>query len=165
MEGYVLVLNQDFSPLTICSVKKAFLLVYLDKAEMVFSAAEKSIRTVSQSFPYPSVIKTQQYVSMPYKGLVLTRQNIFRRDGYECQYCGSKKDLTLDHLIPRSKGGKSSWKNLVTACKRCNARKGDRKPEEVGLGLRTKPSKPSYFLFMVDNFGKVNKEWLRFLKK
>ena len=163
MEGHVLVLNQDFSPMTICSVKKAFLLVYLNKADLVFAPGNKTIRTVDKSFPLPSIIKINQYISIPFKGLVLTRQNVFRRDNYECQYCGSKKDLTLDHLIPRSKGGKSSWKNLVTACKRCNAKKGDFKPEEVGLKLKRAPHRPSYFLFMANNFGKMDNEWERFL--
>ena len=144
----VLVLNQDYTPLTICSFQRAFLLVFLEKAELLDQVSEKSLRTISQNYPYPSVIRILQYKHVPYRGVVLTRYNIFKRDGYKCQYCGATKDLTLDHLIPKSKGGKSTWTNLVTACKHCNAKKGDYTPEEVGLTLAKTPVKPSYLVFL-----------------
>jgi 5-methylcytosine-specific restriction endonuclease McrA len=144
----VLVLNQDYSPITICSVQRAFLLLYLNKAELINEVKERKLRTVSQSFPFPSIIRTIKYVNIPYKGVVLTRHNVFKRDHFTCQYCGTNRDLTLDHLIPRSKGGKSNWTNLVTACKSCNAKKGDFSPEEVGMNLKKQPVKPSYFMFL-----------------
>ncbi len=98
----------------------------------------------------PSVIRLNRYVNAPYKGVSLTRQNVFKRDNFECQYCGTRRDLTLDHVMPSSRGGAHTWTNLVTACKRCNARKGDFTPEEAQMTLPRKPYKPSYSLFLRD---------------
>lgn len=160
----VLVLNQDYSPLTVCSVERAFLLVFLDKAELLSPVPNVTLNTVSSSYPVPSVIKISRYISVPYKGVVLSRQNVFRRDNHECQYCGTNRDLTLDHLVPRSKGGASHWKNLVTACKHCNARKGDYLPEEVGMKLKRPPFKPTYIMFLKTSNGNIFDEWRPFLQ-
>jgi len=164
MIGKVLVLNNDFSPLTVCSVYRAFLLVFTSKAEMLSSEEGGFLRSISKSFPKPSVIRIKRYINVPYKGVVLTRHNIFKRDNYECQYCGVSKELTLDHLVPRSKGGKSSWKNLVTACKKCNASKGDFTPEQAGLILKKAPIKPSYIMFLRASSGNLKEDWLPYLK-
>ena len=163
MSGKVLVLNQDFSPLTVCTIQRAFLLVYLDKAELLEADKETSLRTVTKSYPLPAVIKIKNYIHVPYRGVVLTRQNIFKRDNGLCQYCGTDRDLTLDHLIPRSKGGKSTWNNLVTACKSCNAKKGNYTLEEAGLVLKSPPFKPSYIMFLRNNLGTMKKEWAAYL--
>jgi 5-methylcytosine-specific restriction endonuclease McrA len=163
MNSRVLVLNQDFSPLMVCSVQRAFVLVYLNKSEMILPANGHRLHSVTQSFPMPSVIRLNRYVKAPYKGVSLTRQNIFKRDGFECQYCGTKKDLTLDHIIPSSKGGPHTWTNLVTACKSCNAKKGDYTPGEVGMPLRKRPHKPSYSLFLRELSGHNGNEWDEFL--
>jgi len=112
----------------------------------------------------PSVVRLQRYVHLPYQGVVLTRQNIFRRDGFKCQYCGTSKDLTIDHVIPKSKRGRSTWKNMVTACKSCNSRKGDYFLEESGLLLRKKPYKPSFILFLKQHSGAVDEAWQPFLE-
>ena len=160
----VLVLNQDYSPLTVCSVERAFLLVFLNKAEMISPVPNVFLHTVDTSYQAPSVIKVSRYISVPYKGVILSRQNVFRRDNHECQYCGTNRDLTLDHLVPRSKGGTSSWKNLVTACKHCNAKKGDYSPGEVGMKLRKEPFKPSYIMFLKTSNGSVFDEWRPFLQ-
>jgi 5-methylcytosine-specific restriction endonuclease McrA len=165
MNDKVLVLNQDYSPLTLCTVSRAFLLVFLEKAELLAADKNGYMRTVSMSYPKPSVIKIKSYIHVPYKGVVLSRYNIFKRDGHKCQYCDTIKDLTLDHLIPRSKGGKSTWKNLVTACKRCNSRKGDRTPIEAGLVLQKPPFKPSYIMFLRNSVGELNVDWQQYLKK
>lgn len=164
MIGKVLVLNNDFTPLTVCSVYRAFLLVFTSKAEMISSDKGRFLRSITKSFPKPSVIRIKKYINIPYKGVVLTRHNIFKRDNHECQYCGLSKDLTLDHLIPRSKGGKSSWKNLVTACKKCNAKKGDYSPEQAGLILKRAPEKPSYIMFLRTSNGNLKEDWLPYLK-
>ena len=140
----VLVLNQDYSPLTICSVQRAFMLIFLDKAELIEEVKGQSLRSISSTYPFPSVVKIRKYIHVPYKGVVMTKHNIFRRDGGRCQYCGTAKDLTLDHVIPKSKGGKSIWTNLVTACKKCNSLKGDYSLEKAGMQLRKQPIKPSY---------------------
>lgn len=159
----VLLLNQDYSPLTTCTVQRAFLLIYLGKAELIASDKSRSLRSVTRSFDYPSVIKVKSYVSVPYKGVVLTRNNIFKRDRHECQYCGTKKDLTIDHVIPRSKGGKSTWTNLVTACKKCNAKKSNFSIEKVGLKLANYPVKPTYVSFLRISHGKLREDWKPFL--
>jgi 5-methylcytosine-specific restriction endonuclease McrA len=164
MNNRVLVLNQDDSPLMVCSVQRAFILVYLNKSEMVRSANGYKLHTIKQAFPMPSVIRLNRYVNAPYKGVALTRQNVFKRDNFECQYCGTRRDLTLDHVMPSSRGGQHVWTNLVTACKRCNARKGDYTPEEAEMLLKRKPHKPSYALFLHDNNSPHN-EWDDFLEK
>ena len=160
----VLVLNQDFTPLTICSVNRAFLLVFLRKAELLKEVKSKKLRTVSKTFPFPSVIRIEKYVHLPYKSVVLTRHNIFKRDNHRCQYCGTTKNLTLDHLIPKSKGGKSSWTNLVTACQECNTKKGDSSIEKTGMTLETKPFKPSYISFLKMGSNSLNDDWKQFLE-
>lgn len=162
----VLILNQDFSAFSVCSVQKAFLLVYLEKAELISENQHYSLRTINQAFAMPSVIRLHKYVSLPYRsGVVLSRQNIFKRDGHTCQYCGSTKDLTLDHVMPRSRGGKSTWDNLITACKTCNNRKGDNTPDEVQMRLRQKPFKPSFLMFLRDFNGKISEDWKLYLGK
>ncbi len=163
MNARVLVLNQDFSPLMVCSVERAFILVYLKKSELVRPANGHKLRTVTDSFPMPSVIRLNRYVNAPYKGVNLTRQNIFKRDNNECQYCGTRKELTIDHVIPRARGGKDTWTNLVTACKKCNARKGDFMPEEANMLLRKKPHKPSYSIFLRDHLNGQAGEWDAYL--
>ena len=161
----VLVLNQDYSAFTICSVPKAFLLVYLRKADLIAESETEKLRSVSETFPMPSVIRLHKYVYLPYRGVMLTRQNIFKRDTHQCQYCGIADDLTLDHVMPKSRGGRTSWDNLVTACKRCNSRKGDFTPDEAGLFLAQKPYKPSFVMFLRDFSGTVDASWLPFLVK
>ncbi len=160
----VLVLNQDFSPLSICSVQRAFLLVYLEKADMITKSEDMQLHSINRTFPMPSVIKLKDYIHIPFKGVVLTRQNIFKRDNFQCQYCGTTQDLTLDHVIPKARGGKTSWYNLVTACKPCNTRKGDFTPDEIGLTIRNLPYKPSYIIFLRDFSGYSHSEWEPFLK-
>jgi 5-methylcytosine-specific restriction endonuclease McrA len=161
----VLVLNQDYTALSICSVPKAFLLVYLHKAELVAESSNLHLRTVSDVFPMPTVIRLHRYVNLPYKGVMMTRQNIFKRDSHSCVYCGTHEDLTLDHVIPKSKGGKTSWDNLATACKRCNTKKGDFTPEDANMPMRHRPFKPSFIVFLRDYSGSTEESWLPFLAK
>lgn len=163
MNNRVLVLNQDFSPLMVCSVERAFILVYLNKSELVKPANGYRLHTVTASFPMPSVIRLNRYVNAPYKGVNLTRQNIFKRDNFECQYCGTKRDLTIDHVIPRAKGGADTWTNLVTACKKCNAKKGNHALENSNMTLRRRPYKPSYSIFLKDHMNGQASEWDAFL--
>lgn len=159
----VLVLNQDFRALTICSAQRAFLLVYLNKAELISKDKMRTLRTVSSSFAMPSIIRLHGYVQMPYKGVMLSRQNIFKRDGHKCQYCGSNQDLTLDHVLPKSRNGQSTWDNLVTACKTCNSKKGDRLPDEANMPLPRKPFKPSFIMFLRDFSEQIDEDWMTYL--
>ena len=160
----VLILNADYRAFSVCSVYKAFLLVYLEKAEIVKKADDAVLRSVSRTYDMPSIIRLSQYVNIPYKGVVMTRQNIFKRDGNKCVYCSSKDNLTLDHVLPRSRGGGSNWNNLVTACKTCNSKKGDFLPEEIGMDLPYKPFKPSFIMFLRDFSGLGDESWMPYLQ-
>jgi 5-methylcytosine-specific restriction endonuclease McrA len=146
----VLILNADYRAISICTVPKAFLLVYLNKAELVAENPTDKIRTINKNYPLPSIIRLNSYVSVPFRNVVMTRQNVFKRDNNACAYCGKQSDLTLDHVIPKSRGGKSHWENLVTACKRCNSEKGSYTPEEAKMHLRIKPFKPTFLIRRLD---------------
>lgn len=141
------------------------MLIYLNKAELVTDVKNSFLRSVTCTYPMPSIIRLNKYAKVPYKGVVLSRQNIFKRDGYTCQYCGSCRNLTLDHVVPRSRGGNSTWKNLVTACKNCNSKKGSMTPKEAGMPLQERPFKPTFLMFMRDFSGSVDTEWKMFLGK
>jgi 5-methylcytosine-specific restriction endonuclease McrA len=163
MEKRVLVLNLDHSPVAVVSPQKAIVLLLLEKANCLSTYGLLEIRTVSRSFEYPAVIRLNDYKNIPYRGVLLNRVNLFRRDGGECQYCGSRRHLTIDHVIPRSKGGKTSWTNLVTACNRCNVNKGDKTPEQAGLILKKEPFKPSLSYFLSEYAERQAEQWLPFL--
>jgi 5-methylcytosine-specific restriction endonuclease McrA len=164
MSYRVLVLNQDYQALSICNIERAFLLLFLKKAELVVEDETRELRSVSKSFKFPCVIRLYRYVKMPYQKVTLTRSNIFRRDDNQCVYCGAKNNLTIDHVIPKSQGGKDTWENLVTACQDCNARKGDRTPEASGMELRRKPFRPSYIIFLSRyNNSQAPDSWLPYL--
>ncbi|MDI1322089.1 MAG: HNH endonuclease [Algoriphagus sp.] len=163
MEKRVLVLNLDHSPVAVVSPQKAIVLLLLDKANCLSTYGLLEIRTVSRSFEYPAVIRLNDYKNIPFRGVLLNRVNLFRRDGGECQYCGSRRHLTIDHVIPRSKGGKTSWTNLVTACNRCNVNKGDKTPEQAGLILKKEPFKPSLSYFLSEYAERQAEQWLPFL--
>lgn len=144
----VLVLNASYEPLNVVSVRRAIVLLLKEKAELL-EAAEAQIRSERMTFRRPLVIRLVMYVKIPRRLLTLplTRRNVLKRDNYTCQYCGErmdKSDLTLDHVVPRSRGGQHSWENLVTACAPCNRRKGDNLPGEIGLKLLRNPYKPRY---------------------
>lgn len=161
----VLILNQDYQALAVCSIQKAFVLMYLNKAELVEEHPQRKLRTVSDNYPFPSIIRLFRYVQRPYRGVMLTRQNVFRRDSGSCLYCGSKSDLTIDHVLPKSRGGRSTWDNLATACRTCNARKGDLTPEEAEMPLSRAPFKPSFVMFLRDFSGNIQEDWLPYLGK
>lgn len=157
-------LNQSYEPLTICNVKKAIVLILLGKAELVADNHRKKIHTVSKTFPWPSVIRLNDFVKIPYKKIILTRRNILKRDGHKCAYCGrGDLPLTIDHVIPKSKGGDDTWENLVAACLPCNNKKGDRTPEEAGMKLKIKPYAPNHIMFIKSAVGRVEDTWKPYL--
>ena len=138
-----LVLNQNYEPLNVCSVRRAFVLVYRGKAE-VLHGTENGIRGVEQAFYRPSVIRLRRHVRRPRPRMRLTRREIFTRDHHRCQYCGrDDSELTLDHILPRHRGGRHEWGNVVAACQRCNHRKAARTPREAGMRLIQKPVRPA----------------------
>lgn len=145
----ILVLNADYQPLNVTTLQRGFNLVYKGKAEVIEYDKKKPINTEVKSFKRPLIIRLMRYVSIPFKRVPLTRQNIFRRDGHVCGYCESKKDLTIDHVFPKSRGGKNTWDNLVTCCKKCNAKKDNRTPKEAGMKLNVKLYRPTYTEFVV----------------
>jgi 5-methylcytosine-specific restriction endonuclease McrA len=164
MEKRVLVLNLDHYPIAVVPVQKAMVLLLLEKAQLLSAYELLEIRTISRTFAYPAVIRLAHYKHIPYKGVLLNRANLFRRDRGECQYCGSTRQLTIDHVIARSKGGKTSWTNLVTACNRCNVLKGDKTPEQVGMQLRIPPFVPTLSYFLASYAERQAPEWLPFLE-
>ena len=138
----VLVLNQNYEPLAVARVPRALALVGDGKAE-VLEHGSAPIRTAASALPRPAVIRLVAYVRRPRPRIRFSRQAVFRRDGYACQYCGGRpRDLTLDHVLPRHRGGPDSWENVVAACRRCNGKKGGRTPEEARMRLRTEPRAP-----------------------
>ncbi len=157
-------MNQSYEPLTICNIKKAFVLIYLGKAELVLKDRKKELHSTTQIFPWPSIIKLKQYISVPYKRVVLTRKNILRRDAYKCGYCGrGDLPLTIDHIVPKARGGSDSWENLICACTSCNNKKGDRTPNEANMNLLCKPFKPSHIMFIKTVVGKLDENWKPYL--
>lgn len=163
MDSHVLVLNQDYQPLSICSVQRSMKLLFLEKAELLHDEPGRKIRTVDESYIYPSVIRLRSYIRIPYHRIVLSRRNVMKRDQHECQYCGGHSDLTLDHVIPKSRGGKDRWENLVTACNRCNVRKGNRTPSEAKMPLKRDPFRPVPITFFRDLLGGVRENWKPYL--
>jgi len=140
------------------------ILIYLGKAQLVVDDKRKSLRSINKTFPWPSIIRLSFFVHVPYKRVVLTRKNILRRDGFKCAYCGrSDLPLTIDHIIPRAKGGSDSWENLISACTFCNNRKGDRTPWEARMELHYKPFKPSHIMFIKNVVGKLDENWKPYL--
>ncbi len=139
----VLVLNYNYEPLNICRVRRAIVLVLNGKAE-VLQHNSIEIRSATFSIISPSVVRLAHIVKRPRPNIKLTRHRIFSRDNYTCQYCGKQgHELTLDHIIPRYRGGEHSWQNVVSACKSCNQRKAGRTPAEAGMKLLRKPFEPS----------------------
>ena len=136
----------------------------LGKAELVAKNKKKSLHTVSKLFPWPSVIRLNSYIKVPYKKIILTRRNILKRDGHKCAYCG-RADLTLtvDHIKPRSRGGDDSWENLVAACLPCNNRKGDRTPDEANMKLMVRPYAPNHIMFIKTTAGRCDDSWKPYL--
>ena len=145
----VLVLNASYEPLNVCSLRRAHVLVFKGKAEVV-EQLDRPLRSASDTFRWPHVIRLVHYVRVP--RLVqrkISRRALFARDGWRCVYCGTSGGrLTLDHVVPRSRGGDSVWENVVTACAPCNLKKGDRLPEEASMILRRAPRPPAPVLFI-----------------
>jgi len=163
LEASVLLLNQDYQPLTICSVQRSIKLLFLEKAEVLHDYPSRMIQTPRTEFNYQSVIRLKRYIRLPYHRIVLSRRNIMKRDHSVCQYCGSKSDLTLDHVLPKSRGGKDTWENLVTACNKCNVKKGNRTPDEANMPLHTEPYKPIHISFFRNLMGGDEEEWKPYL--
>ena len=145
----MLVLNATFEPINVCSVRRAVVLVLKQKAELV-EHGRWELRSESTSLARPVVIRLTSYVRVPHEAhrRKITRRAVFARDGWTCQYCGARSNLTVDHVIPRCKGGSSTWDNIVASCAPCNRRKGDRLPRQANMHPRRAPRAPRAEIFI-----------------
>jgi 5-methylcytosine-specific restriction endonuclease McrA len=160
----VLVLNASFEPLNVTSVRRAHVLVFKGKAE-VLEELDRPLRSASDTYAWPHVIRLVHYVKVPRAvQRKISRRALFARDGWRCVYCGSTNGrLTLDHVVPRSRGGDSVWENVVTSCAPCNLRKGNRSPEEARMTLARLPRPPQPALFIRLAAPKIPHGWRPYL--
>ena len=161
----VLVLNQTYEPLSVCRVRRALVLLQQDKAEMLENGVG-FIHSASDTFPVPSVIKLAYMVKRPRPQRKLTRFEIFERDQYTCQYCGKQtRQLTIDHVLPRYRGGQHTWENVVSACVPCNRRKAGRTPQEARMKLIRPPSYPRHgpSFNIPYHYRQTKQEWQKYL--
>lgn len=160
----VLVLNASYEPLNVCSVRRAYVLVFKGKAEVI-ERLERPLRSATDTYPWPHVIRLVTFVHVPRAAQrKISRRALFARDGWRCVYCGETSGrLTLDHVLPRSRGGESVWENVVTSCAPCNLRKGNRLPEEVAMTLHKLPRPPAPVLFIRLAAPKIPLSWRPYL--
>lgn len=162
----VLVLNATYEPLSIVSVQRAVVLLLKEKAELVEAAAER-LHASRTSLPVPLVIRLVYYVRIPHPVVLApTRRSVALRDNFTCQYCGATPGrglLTLDHIVPRSRGGATTWENVVSACRQCNMKKGDRTPEEAHMALRKTPGRPHYVAFLLLSEAASKDVWRKYV--
>lgn len=164
LKAQVLVLNQNYEPMSITNAKKAIILIFLGKAEIIENHNNLMVRSINLSLPLPSIVRLTRYISVPRKRIVLSRKNIIKRDNHQCQYCGTTiGPVTVDHIIPKDRGGEDTWENLVCACTKCNNKKRNRTPEEAKMILLKKPQKPSHIFFIRYFIGKLDKSWKPYL--
>ncbi|OGO24169.1 MAG: HNH endonuclease [Chloroflexi bacterium RBG_16_50_9] len=161
----VLVLNQSYEPLTVCRARRALVLIFQGKAEMIENGVG-FIHSIRETIPLPSVIRLDRLIKRPRRQRRLTRFEIFNRDRFTCQYCGQHtRQLTLDHVIPRYRGGQHTWENVVSACVSCNRRKAGRTPQEASMKLIRLPAPPSKnSLFVIPyHYLQRHGEWQKYL--
>jgi 5-methylcytosine-specific restriction endonuclease McrA len=165
MNEPVLVLNGNYEPINVCSTKRAMGLILADKA-LVLENGRGVIRTISRTYERPSVIRLSYVVRRPRPRVRLCKREILRRDNYRCQYCGRESgQLTLDHIEPRYRGGKHSWKNLVAACPQCNRRKGGRSLIQAKMRLLRQPFEPHpTAAYLYGRYKDGNGVWAKYLE-
>ncbi len=163
--GRVLVLNASFEPINVCTVRRAAVLILKERAE-ILEQGDWALHAESITLARPVVIRLLSYVRIPRDAhrRKITRRAVFARDRWTCQYCGHERgNLTVDHVIPRSKGGGSSWDNIVTCCAPCNRRKGDRLPRQANMVPSSKPSAPSPSIFIHVAAPSIPAAWEQYL--
>ena len=163
----VLILNQTFEPLQVCTARRAVVLLFTGRAERVEDSG-KVIRSPSRCFPIPLVIRLQHFVRKPIPPTIsFNKKNILKRDAYTCQYCGrnSGERMTIDHVVPKSLGGRTVWENVVSACRACNLKKANKRPAEAGMRLLRKPSRPHSvsYLGILAHTSSQYSAWQRYL--
>jgi 5-methylcytosine-specific restriction endonuclease McrA len=162
----VLVLNATYEPISFVTLKRAVVLLLKEKAEVIEANVERKLRAEKTTFPYPLVIRLVTYVPVPrFFNLPLSRRSLLSRDNYTCQYCGSTEHpLTIDHVIPKSRGGKTEWTNVVAACVSCNRKKGNKLPVEARMIPKHPPAKPAYIAVVLLGQAKGNETWARYIQ-
>jgi 5-methylcytosine-specific restriction endonuclease McrA len=182
LDGSVLVLNRVYQPIHVTSVRRALTLLYAGAAKAIddqfqlfdfeswsalSAASHDAVGTVGRSIRVPRVVVLLVYDRLPRSRIRFSRFNIYARDGDTCQYCGQHRpraDLNLDHVVPRSRGGTTTWENVVCSCVRCNLRKGGRTPDEAGMRLLKAPARPRWMpLFRSAARSALHREWRPFL--
>jgi 5-methylcytosine-specific restriction endonuclease McrA len=159
----VLLLNQSYQPLMVIGAKRALILLLTEKVEAIENYTE-FIHSMYFKMPLPSVIRLRDYARFAKKEIVLSRKNILKRDNHICQYCGAHSTrLTIDHIIPRQKGGPDTWENLVTACVQCNTQKGHKSVSEAKMELQSSPRKPMVIVHFQKNVKQYQKMWRPYL--
>ena len=160
----MLVLNATYEPVNVCTVRRAVVLLLKEKAEVV-ERSERTLHSAYDSMTRPMVIRLVTYVRIPRDThrRKITRRAVFARDDWTCQYCGSRNQLTVDHVIPRSKGGGSTWDNIVAACAPCNRRKGDALPRQAGMQLARVPRTPNPDVFIQVASPTIPATWKQYL--
>lgn len=160
MNQPVLVLNGNYAPINVCSTRRAMCLILVGKANMIMDG-RGVVRTVSRTYPKPSIIRLHNVIKRPRPSVKLSKQEIFRRDQFKCQYCGkNSRELTVDHILPQHLGGESTWTNLVTACADCNHKKGGLTLEQSGLKLHKKPEQPpGSAIYLFRKYINIYQDW------
>ncbi len=160
----VLVLNFTYEAMNITSFQRAVKLLFAGKAEIVHNR-DRFISSTQFQMRLPSIIRMLYYVRRPMQRVSLTKKNVLIRDDYTCQYCGvrGEKLMTVDHVVPRSRGGPSTWENLVCACMRCNNRKNNRAAADCNMTLMRKPRQPKYIPWIQVKRNTLPGEWHKFL--
>jgi 5-methylcytosine-specific restriction endonuclease McrA len=160
----VLVLNATYEPINVCTVRRAVVLLLKEKAEVI-ERAELELHSPSHTMSRPVVIRLVTYVRIPRDThrRKITRRAVFARDDWTCQYCGARSNLTVDHVIPRSKGGQSNWENIVASCAPCNRRKGDALLRQAGMQLLRPPRTPSPRVFIHVASPTIPAAWQQYL--
>jgi 5-methylcytosine-specific restriction endonuclease McrA len=157
-----LVLNASYEPLCVVPIRRAVVLILAEKAYVVESG-DGFLHSAHHQVPIPQVVRLARYVRVPYRRQVpLTRRAVLARDAHRCVYCSVRAD-TIDHVVPRSRGGRNEWTNVVAACARCNHRKGDRLLGEIGWSLPRVPIQPSASVALVLGWAKRDPSWDRYL--
>ena len=157
-------MNTTYEPLNVCSVRRALVLLFKDKAEVIEQSGS-TYRSERAVYELPHVIRLRTYVAVPRRSTAarISRRAVFARDRHRCQYCGSERHLTVDHVVPRSKGGADTWDNLVTSCAPCNRKKGDRPLHVAGLNLAHKPRPPEPAAFVCLHVEHIHESWRPYL--
>jgi 5-methylcytosine-specific restriction endonuclease McrA len=165
MNSPVLVLNANYEPLNVCDTRRAIGLLITGKATLVVNG-RGHIYTARTTYPRPSVIRLAGMIHRPRPRVKLTKREVFRRDNYTCQYCGRQTShLTIDHVIPRHRGGGHRWDNLVAACPPCNRHKGGRSAVEAHMPLRRRPDEPSpSATYLFGRHLQENEDWREFIE-